>query len=80
MAYLQNQDGNDIVTLDLNSAGQLFAKSQVTDYMCQGDGLANYNMLDFFVDTYEEDIPHCTRRSDGSSNSENSDDDRAMAP
>lgn len=80
MAYLWNQDGNDIVMLDLNSTGQLFAKSQVTDYMCWGDGLANYNMLNFFVDTYEEDIPHYTRCSDGSSDSENSDDDRATAP
>lgn len=66
--------------LDLNSTGQLFAKSQVTDYMCREDGLTNYNMLNFFVDTYEEDIPHYTRHSDGSSNSENSDDDRATAP
>lgn len=80
MAYLWNQDGNDIVMLDLNSTGQLFAKSQVTDYMCREDGLTNYNMLNFFVDTYEEDIPHYTRHSDGSSNSKNSDDDRATAP
>ena len=80
MAYLWNQHGNDIVMLDLNSTGQLFAKSQVTDYMCREDGLTNYNMLNFFVDTYEEDIPHYTRHSDGSSNSSNSDDDRATAP
>lgn len=44
------------MTLDFSSSGQIFAKSQVTDYSCRGDALSDYNVLDFFVDTYEEEI------------------------
>lgn len=48
--------------------------------MCRGDALVNNNMLDFFVDTYYKDIPHCTRHSDFSSDGDNSDNDDATAP
>ena len=75
ITHIHTKDGNDMVTLDLNSSGQLFAKSQVTDYMCRGESLANCNMLDFFVDTYEEDIPQKTRRSDNNLDSNDSDND-----
>ena len=52
-----------------------FAKSQVTNYMCQGESLASCNMLDFFVNTYKEDIPQKTRCSNDNSNSNDSNDD-----
>jgi hypothetical protein len=42
--------------LDINSDGRIFAKCQVTDYCCRNDGLSGYNLLQFFVDTYETDI------------------------
>lgn len=28
--------------------------NQVTDYMFRGEALADYNIIDFFVDTYED--------------------------
>jgi hypothetical protein len=59
------------VTLDIDSVGQIFAKCQVTDYICRGEALASYNMLDFFVDTYEADIS----RAERDQNTGNNDDD-----
>ena len=44
------------MTLDISSAGQIFAKCQVTDYLCHGEALSECNMIDFVVDTYEVDI------------------------
>jgi len=45
------------VTLDVDNSGVLFAKSQLTDYSHRGEEVAGVNFLDFFVDTYETDIP-----------------------
>ena len=45
------------MTLDIDNSGILFAKSQLTDYACRGEELAGVNFLDFFVDTYETEIP-----------------------
>ena len=42
--------------MDIDSHRRIFAKCQVTDYCCHGDGLSGYNLLQFFVDTYEMDI------------------------
>lgn len=58
------QGGDDMVTLDLDSSGQIFAKCQVTDYHSCGDALSAYNLLDFFVDTYEADIEPRDRNGD----------------
>ncbi len=44
---------NDVVTLDLNSQGRLYGKSQITDYIFRGDDLADYNIVQYFTDTYE---------------------------
>ncbi|KAJ7431258.1 hypothetical protein B0H11DRAFT_2262212 [Mycena galericulata] len=46
------EDGNDVVTLAINSTG-IFAKCQVSDYSARGEELADYNLVDFFVNTYE---------------------------
>jgi len=56
---------NDIVILELDSTGRLFACSQVTDYMCRGDGLEDYNVLDFITETYDEKIPPTRRKRSG---------------
>ena len=86
---LLGQSGNDNVTLDVNSMGQIFAKCQVTDYRCRGEHLASYNMLDFFVNTYEEDIQRNNCRQldaedddgdDGSENNSDDDEDLARKP
>ena len=55
-ASLQDDD-HETVTLDVNSSGGVFAKSQLTDYSYRGEELADFNFLDFFVDTYEIEIP-----------------------
>ncbi len=54
-----------MVTLDVGDSGQIFEKSQVTDYRCRGVNLEHHNVLTLFVDTYEEHIPKVFRnRSD----------------
>jgi len=40
----------------VDSSGHLVPKSQVTDYQCRGEELEHYNLLQYFVDTYETDI------------------------
>ncbi|KAJ3912168.1 hypothetical protein F5877DRAFT_85107 [Lentinula edodes] len=50
------EDGNDMISLELDSDGKIYSKSQVTDYRCHGTGLEKYHVLDFFVDTWENDI------------------------
>ncbi|CAK5281207.1 unnamed protein product [Mycena citricolor] len=55
--------GASNVTLQLNSAGRIFVKSQVIDYSQRGTELADYNMMDYFVDTYESDISSKERES-----------------
>jgi len=45
------------VTLDVDGSGVVFAKSQLTDYLHRGEELADFNFLDFLVDTYEIEIP-----------------------
>jgi hypothetical protein len=50
-----------MVIIDMNDSGKNFVKSQVTDYQLRGDELEDYNLLDFFVDTYETDIPQRDR-------------------
>ena len=45
------------MTLDVANSGVLFAKSQLTDYVCRGEELAGVSFLDFFVNTYEIEIP-----------------------
>ena len=64
--YVNFKDTNDVVELDLNSRGYVFARSQVMDYQNRGEELDQYNVLDFFVDTYEDDIDKKDRRSDDS--------------
>ena len=39
--------------MDLDSNGVIFAKSQVTDYTARGIVLEEYNVIQFFTDTYE---------------------------
>jgi hypothetical protein len=50
------QQTHDIVDLDIRSAGQIFAKSQVADYIHRGTALEDYNILEFFVNTYDKII------------------------
>ena len=45
-----------MIQLDVGSQGQVYVRSQVADYMHRGVLLALYNVLDFFVNTYEENI------------------------
>jgi hypothetical protein len=47
---------NDKITLDFDDKGCIFVRSQATDYQLRGLEMNNMNMMDFFVDTYEEDI------------------------
>ena len=42
--------------MDVNSQGVLYPKSQVIDYTARGDELEGYNVLSFFMDTYEAKI------------------------
>jgi hypothetical protein len=53
---LSKQDETNVLTLDIDSHGKIYAKSQVIDYIARGDELSDLNMLDYFVDTYEADL------------------------
>ena len=46
---------------DISSTGQIFAKCQVTDYLCHSEALSGCNMIVFFVDTYEVNILPCDK-------------------
>ena len=58
------KDTNDFVELDLNAQGCVFARSQVMDYELRGTELEQYNVLDFFLDTYEDNIDKQDRTPD----------------
>ena len=45
----------------------MFAKSQVTDYQCRGTELQSYNLVDFFMDTYETEITKADRKVEAAS-------------
>jgi hypothetical protein len=68
MVLTATQEEDQILTLDLDSAGHVYPKYQVTDYQFHGKKMALYNMLDFFFDTYEEDIPK--HKQDGTTEDE----------
>ena len=52
--YLFKEEGLfDTVMMDVDSQGMVFAKSQVTDYRARGPQLEEYNVIQFFSDTYE---------------------------
>lgn len=42
----------------------MFARSQVTDYQCRGTELQDYNLIDFFMDTYEVEITKADREAE----------------
>lgn len=42
----------------------MFAKSQVTDYRCCGSELQDFNLVDFFTDTYEVEITKADREAE----------------
>jgi hypothetical protein len=53
----QDDAENDVI-LDVSSAGKVITKSQHTDYTYHGSALSAYNLIDFFVDTYDGDIQY----------------------
>ncbi|THG98262.1 hypothetical protein EW026_g3885 [Hermanssonia centrifuga] len=61
-----DEDSANVVTLGLDPTGQLYTKGQVIDYELHGEQLADYALLDFFVNTYEEQISHhCSKTTEG---------------
>ena len=46
----------DTITLEADELGKLRPRNQVTDYMFRGEALADYNVIEFFVDTYEDRV------------------------
>ena len=53
------KNGVDVAVLDVGADGKIFTKSQVIDYRFRDNELSEYNVLEFFTDTYEEPV---TRR------------------
>ena len=49
----EQQNQGDTVTLEADEVGKLRLRNQVTDYMFRGVDLEQYNIVDFFVNTYE---------------------------
>lgn len=52
-----------MITLDLDSSRKLYCCSQITNYITWGDELNHLNLIEFFVNTYEEDT---TKKRSGS--------------
>lgn len=48
----QNRAG-ETVTLDVGHNGAVHIQSQIVDYSCRGESLTEFNMLHFFMDTYD---------------------------
>jgi hypothetical protein len=44
-----------MTTLSVNADGRLYGQSQVEDYVGRGKELENFNVLDYFIETYEID-------------------------
>ena len=44
------------MTIEFNNQGQLYARSQVTDYRLWGKEHRGLNVMEFFRDTYEEEV------------------------
>ena len=63
-AYLMKSQADEVITLDVSNSGKMFAKSQVTDYRCRGTELQEYNLIEFFTDTYEVDITKADREAE----------------
>ena len=57
----RQSDDDKVITLELSSSGQVIVKSQALDYQLRGSGLQDYNILDFFVGTYETEITKSDR-------------------
>ena len=55
-AYNLFQPTDDILELDIDMQGHIFSRNQVTDYVCRGEALQQHSVLEFFVNTYEEDL------------------------
>ena len=54
----QEQMGiNNVATVAVDSRGVLYAQSQTDDYRYRGTELEAYNVLEFFVDMYEDNLP-----------------------
>ena len=47
---------HDSITLEITSQGGIVLKNQVTNYITHGDALADYNIIQFFTNTYESKI------------------------
>ena len=47
---------HDSITLEITPQGGMVPKNQVTDYITRGDALANYNIIQFFTNTYKSKI------------------------
>ncbi|KAG8700967.1 hypothetical protein FRC09_005642 [Ceratobasidium sp. 395] len=50
----QHDNSRERVVLEFNDRGAIYKRSQVDDYIHRGTFASSYNMLDYFVDTYEQ--------------------------
>ena len=47
---------HDSITLEITPQGGMVLKNQVTNYITHGDALADYNIIQFFTNTYKSKI------------------------
>lgn len=74
------QESGEVLTLEVDGAGHLIAKSQVLDYQCRGHALQSYNMIDFFVDTYDQERKSSSRGADDTATTSSSSTNRGRPP
>jgi len=61
LTELNNTQVDSVITLDVSNSGNMIVKSHVVDYQYRGVELEDYNVLDFFVDTYETELTRADR-------------------
>ena len=44
------------MTLDTDTNRQIYPKCQTTNYMLHGKALNDYNIIEYFVNTYKDDV------------------------
>ncbi|QRV95124.1 Helitron helicase-like domain at N-terminus [Ceratobasidium sp. AG-Ba] len=52
----QESQNSENIILEFNGSGKLYRKSQVEDYIYRSDNADIYNVLDYFVGTYEQPV------------------------
>ena len=72
-----NQNGNEVLSLAIDSFGKFYPKCQLTDYKLRGTPFESSNIIDYFVDTYEEKVGKHAKASNSNDEDEDNNENDA---